>query len=189
MKGLQEKITGKEKEVLKENALNQIFKNMDLGLRDSFKKWRDINVIANSKLRIDNGHKATHINILEIMMSHARASRLQEVIRKFKLNRDTILIQRNFLKKLLSTKTGLIEIAFQRIQALPHRRQKSDPSSANSFEKGLDKWIRDKLKYVFDQFKLEGEYGNVMKKRAAILMVKMSESKVKRSYGRWHHFI
>ena len=51
----------------------------------------------------------------------------------------------------------------------------------------MDKWIRDKLKYVFDQFKLEGEYGNVMKKRAAILMVKMSESKVKRSYGRWHH--
>jgi hypothetical protein len=95
-------------------------------------------------------------------------------------------VQSSFIKKLLNTKIGKVFNAFLLLKTLPERKEFRDPTKANRFEKGLDKFIRDKLKYTYDQFRNEWEEASVFKKRAAILMVKMSESKLKKYYTRWH---
>jgi len=95
-------------------------------------------------------------------------------------------IQSGVIKKLLNTKVGQIFNAFLILKTLPERKEIRDPTTANRFEKGLDKFIRNKLKFTFDQFRIDYEEASVFKKRAAILMVKMSESKLKKYYGRWH---
>lgn len=102
-------------------------------------------------------------------------------------NRNRIrAIQSGIIKKLLSTKVGQIFNAFLIMKTLPQRQAVRDPTTANRFEKGLDKFVRDKLKYTFDKFRIDYEEAGVFKKRAAILMVKMSESKLKKYYTRWH---
>ncbi len=94
-------------------------------------------------------------------------------------------IQENFIKKMLGTQVGKIFNAIRIMKTLPERKDVLDPTNANKFEKGLSKFLKDKLKFTFDQFKKDSEFGGIFKKRAAILMVKMSESKVKQMYGRW----
>jgi hypothetical protein len=94
-------------------------------------------------------------------------------------------IQTSVIKKILGTQVGQIFNAIRIMKTLPPRANVLDPTNANKFEKGLAKFLRDKLKFTFDQFKRDSEYGSVFKKRATILMVKMSESKVKKMYGRW----
>ncbi len=94
-------------------------------------------------------------------------------------------IQESFIKKMLGTQVGKIFNAIRIMKTLPERKGVLDPTNANKFEKGLSKFLKDKLKFTFDQFKKDSEFGGVCKKRAAILMVKMGESKVKQIYGRW----
>ena len=43
--------------VLKEKALIQLIKNMNINVGDSFKRWRDINHIEKLKERMDNTTK------------------------------------------------------------------------------------------------------------------------------------
>ena len=44
---------------------------------------------------------------------------IRDVINKFKQNRKIIDIQRNFLKRLLMSKAGLVLIAFKKFVSLP----------------------------------------------------------------------
>jgi hypothetical protein len=96
-------------------------------------------------------------------------------------------IQSNFIKKMLQSQVGKIFTVFRIWKTLPNRQSAFDPTNANKFEKGLAKFLGDKLKYTLEQFKKDAEYGGIFKKRAAILMVKMSESKVKKMYTRWNN--
>jgi hypothetical protein len=105
-------------------------------------------------------------------MEHNKINCLRQMIGRFRIHRNVVMIKRHFMKKLLTSRCGLVVTAFRKIQALPHRRGKTDYKEANKFEKGLDKWITDKLKYAFDQFKLEKEYGNVLKKRGIVVIAK-----------------
>jgi hypothetical protein len=53
-------------------------------------------------------------------------------------NRKITDIQRNFLKRLLMSKAGMVVIAFRKIQTLPERRDNEAYAKANKFEKGLE---------------------------------------------------
>ena len=57
--------------------------------------------------------------MLENLLKNGRIAKIREVIEKFKLNRKITDIQRNFLKRLLLSKAGLVVIAFKKIQTLP----------------------------------------------------------------------
>ena len=59
------------------------------------------------------------------------------MIQKFKLNRKIIEIQRNFLKRLLMSKAGLVVIAFKKILSLPERPDRNKNEKANKFTRGL----------------------------------------------------
>jgi len=59
--------------------------------------------------------------MLEGLLKNGRIARIREVIEKFKMNRKITDIQRNFLKRLLMSKAGLVVLAFKKIQSLPVR--------------------------------------------------------------------
>src|ERR1019366_6287129 len=50
---------------IKEKALIQLFRNLNLNLADSFKKWRENNAILNMNERLNNTQKASLLKMLE----------------------------------------------------------------------------------------------------------------------------
>ena len=63
--------------------------------------------------------KASVLKVLDNLLNHGKNSQIREAINKFKLNRRITDIQRNFLKRLLMSKAGMVVIAFRKIQSLP----------------------------------------------------------------------
>ena len=81
---------------------------------------------------------------------------IRESINKFKLNRKIVDIQRNFLKRLLISKAGLVMIAFKKFQSLPER--KKDPKGFDKllkFERGLNEFFVSTMKKSYVAIKNE----------------------------------
>ena len=70
---------------------------------------------------MNDKEKTALLKMLENLLKNGRISKIREVIEKFKQNRKITDIQRNFLKRLLQSKAGLVVIAFKKIQTLPER--------------------------------------------------------------------
>ena len=70
------------------------------------------------------------------------------------MNRKITDIQRNFLKRLLMSKAGLVVLAFKKIQSLPVR---SNPGPAIEFEKRLTSFIDRTLRRTWKGFTVEYE--------------------------------
>ena len=68
---------------------------------------------------MSNKEKAALLKMLEGLLKNGRIARIREVIEKFKMNRKITDIQRNFLKRLLMSKAGLVVLAFKKMQSLP----------------------------------------------------------------------
>ena len=91
------------------------------------------------------------------LLHSSKQLQLREVIQKFRLNRRVIEIQRNFLKRLLMSKAGLVVIAFRKIQTLPERKDNETYLKATKFEKGLSLFVERTLKGSFTPLKNEYE--------------------------------
>ena len=104
---------------IKEKALIQLFRNLHLNLGDSFKKWRENNAIIAMNDRLNNTQKAALLKMLETLLGNDKMTKLKDVVNKFRLNKNIIEIQRNFLKRLLMSKAGLVMVAFKKMQTLP----------------------------------------------------------------------
>ena len=64
------------------------------------------------------------LKVLLGIISNGNQSKIREAINKFKLNRRIIDIQRNFLKRLLMSKAGMVLIAFRKWTTLPELTDK-----------------------------------------------------------------
>ena len=53
------------------------------------------------------------------MLKNGKQAKIREAINKFRLNKKIIEIQRNFLKRLLMSKAGLVMIGFTSWKNLP----------------------------------------------------------------------
>jgi hypothetical protein len=104
---------------LKEKALIQLFKNLTSNLSDTYKRWREMNNIEKIRDRLSNSQKEQMLKVLDSLLRSSKQLQIKEVIQKFRLNRRVTEIQRNFLKRLLMSKAGLVVIAFRKIQTLP----------------------------------------------------------------------
>ena len=91
-------------------------------MSDTFKRWREINNVEKLRERMSNSQKEQMIKILDQLLHSSKQLQIREVIQKFRLNRRVTEIQRNFLKRLLMSRAGLVVIAFRKIQTLPERR-------------------------------------------------------------------
>ena len=70
---------------------------------------------------MSNQQKTNILKILNGLLTTGKTAQVREAINKFRLHRRITEIQRNFLKRLLMSKAGLVVIAFRKIQSLPNR--------------------------------------------------------------------
>ena len=125
------------------------------------------------------------LKMLENLLHHGRNAQIRDAINKFRQNRKITDIQRNFLKRLLMSKAGMVVIAFRKIQTLPRIRDDEKYLKANKFEKGLSSFVDRTLKKSFEAFKNEFEEGQAFKKRAVIQLINSTMGGQKKMYGRW----
>ena len=133
-----------------------------------------------------NQEKAALLKMLENLLQNGRTARIREVIEKFRTNRRITDVQRNFLKRLLQSKAGLVVVAFKKIQTLPERRDDALYTKANKFEKGLSNFVERTIRRPFNAFKTEFEEGQATKKRAVIQLINTTMGGQKKMYNRWH---
>ena len=126
---------------LKEKALIQLFKNLSSNLSDTYKRWREINNIDKIRERLSNSQKEQMLKVLDQLLHSSKQLQVREIIQKFRLNRRVTEIQRNFLKRLLMSRAGLVVIAFRKIQTLPERKDNENYVKATKFEKGLSLFV------------------------------------------------
>ena len=93
--------------------------------------------------------------MLEGLLKNGRIARIREVIEKFRQNRKITDIQRNFLKRLLMSKAGMVVIAFKKMQALPERKDPKMFELANKFERGLARFADRTIKRAWASFRNE----------------------------------
>ena len=115
-------LTDSKDNAIKEKALLQLFKNMNGNMADCFKKWRDLNSIEKLKESMNNQQKASILKVLENLLHNGKNAQVRDAVNKFKMNRKITEIQRNFLKRLLMSKAGMVVIAFKKIQTLPEKK-------------------------------------------------------------------
>ena len=126
---------------MKEKALIQLFKNLSSNLSDTYKRWREINNIDKIRERLSNSQKEQMLKVLDQLLHSSKQLQVREIIQKFRLNRRVTEIQRNFLKRLLMSRAGLVVIAFRKIQTLPERKDNENYVKATKFEKGLSLFV------------------------------------------------
>ena len=82
---------------------------------------------------MSNKEKESVLKILNGLLNNGRTAQIRDAINKFRLNRKVTEIQRNFLKRLLMSKAGLVVIAFRKIQTLPERKNNEAFAKASRF--------------------------------------------------------
>ena len=106
---------------------------------------------------MSNQQKENLLKVLNGLLTTGKIAQVREAINKFRLNRRITEIQRNFLKRLLMSKAGLVVIAFRKIQTLPERADNSAFLKATKFEKGLANFAERTLKRALGAFRNEYE--------------------------------
>ena len=143
---------------IKEKALIQLFKNMSSNVGETFKRWRDVNAIEKLRSRLSDKEKQSVLNVLNNLLHNSKRDKIAEVIRRFRSNRKIVDIQRNFLKKLLLSKAGLVVVAFKKIQSLPERKKDAKGyDNFMRFEKGLQEFWSNTMKRAYVPVKNELE--------------------------------
>ena len=170
---------------LKENALMQLFKNLQGNMSECFKRWREANNIAKLQDQMSNKEKEALLKMLEGLLKNGRIAKIRDVIEKFKQNRKITDIQRNFLKRLLMSKAGLVVIAFKKMQSLPERKDGELYGKANKFEKGLSTFVDRTMRRTWAAFKNDFEEGQAFKKRSVIQLINTTMGGQKKMYNRW----
>ena len=134
----------------------QLFKNMNSNVSDTFKRWRDVNNIEKLRERMTSQEKESVLQVLDSLLHQSKREMIRDVINKFRLNRKIVDIQRNFLKRLLLSKAGLVVTAFKLMQKLPEK--KKDPESYQKFmkfERGLQEFFTATMKRSYVAVKNE----------------------------------
>ena len=106
---------------IKTDALNKLFANVHIGLRDSLKRWREYNQMRKLIDRMDQTKKEMCLKVLTNILYQGKEGKIREAINKFRQNRKIVDIQRNFLKRLMMSKAGMVVIGFKTWKALPVR--------------------------------------------------------------------
>ena len=134
---------------------------------------------------MDLNQKGAMIKMLESLLNSGWNAQIRDAIRKFRQNRKTVDIQRNFLKRLLTSKAGMVVLAFRKIQTLPEKKNMETYGRASKFERGLSAFVERITKRAFDGFKNTYDDGQAMKKRSVLQLINVTHGGQKKLYNRW----
>ena len=134
---------------------------------------------------MNDKEKASLLKVLNNLLNGGQNAKVREAIAKFRQNRRIIEIQRNFLKRLLMSKAGLVVVGFKKWQGLPEKKDNSAFLKASRFEKGLAAFVDRTIKKSFGAFRNELDEGQAFKKRAVIQLINVTMGGQKKMYNRW----
>ena len=123
--------------------------------------------------------------MLEAMVHGGLKNQLRDALNKFRQNRKIVDIQRNFLKRLLVSKAGMVVIAFRKIQTLPEKKNMEAYGKASKFERGLSTFVERITRQTFGAFKTNFDDGQAMKKRSVLQLINTTQGGQKKLYNRW----
>jgi hypothetical protein len=170
---------------LKKKVLDEIFSNVHIRWRQSFQNWRSNNekvkTVISDKDRVKRQSART---ILEIYRG-LRLNRLRQIVRNFKANRRIREIQMTVIRRLLMSKTTCIGDIFRIIKNLPNRVAKLNTANANKFEQGLSGYARRRVKFTFDQFKMQNEQAKLTRRNTIVQMFRNMDDKSRQCFQVW----
>jgi len=134
---------------------------------------------------MSNQQKGEVLKVLNGLLNNGKTAQIRDAISKFRTNRRIIEIQRNFLKRLLMSKAGLVVVGFRKWQGLPEKKDNAAYLKASRFEKGLSNFVERTLKRSFGAFRNELDEGQAFKKRAVIQLINVTMGGQKKFYNRW----
>ena len=134
---------------------------------------------------MNNEQKKSILKMLDNLLNQGKTAQIRDAVRKFKENAKITDIQRNFLKRLLMSKAGMVVIAFRKIQTLPERRDDAAFAKASKFERGLSAFVDRTIRSSFNAFRVELDEGQAVKKRAVIQLINTTQGGQKKMYARW----
>jgi hypothetical protein len=175
---------------LKKKVLDEIFSNVRIRWRQSFQNWRSNNEkVKTVALDSDRLKKQSARTILEIYRG-LRLNRLRQIVRSFKTNRSIREIQKRFLNRVLLQKRLCVSDIFNKIRALINRRlpdtkTKVSPANANKFEQGLSGYARRRVKFTFDQFKMQNEQAKLTRRNTIVQMFRNMDDKSRQCFQVW----
>ena len=73
---------------------------------------------------MNNKQKEMVLKVLLDLLNNGKKSQIRDAINKFRDNRRIVDIQRNFLKRLLLSKAGLLLVSFKKWVSLPEPANK-----------------------------------------------------------------
>ena len=169
----------------KASALKMLFKNLESNIEGSFRRWRELNNIERLRDMMTLAQKQKIITMLESIINQGRNGQLRKAINQFRLNRKYVEIQRNFLKRLLVSKAGMVVIAFRKMRFLPERIDHPLYEKANKFEKGLSAFAHSILKFSLSSFTTLLSEGISYKKLAVSKIINKSQNSTYTYYHKW----
>lgn len=169
---------------VKEHALIRIFKNLSINESDAFKTWYNHMLIERLRNKTTAEQKRRLIGLLENAINNSHIGKLKAIVDKFNRNGRLYTIKKRFLSTLLSSQAGRVALAFKTIRGLPPR---VNLEPGFNFFGGLIRFINNRAKATFEEFKKDNLQALLSKRNAALLMIKNSMSSGKKAVEKWHN--
>lgn len=116
--------------------------------------------------------------MLSVDINNSYIGRLKAIVDKFSKNGRIWTFKKNFLSSLMGSHAGKIAQAFNNIRNLP---PKSNNDTGVHFFSGLIKFINNRVKTTFEEFKKDNLHAILEKRNAALLMIRNSMSAGKKA--------
>ena len=134
-------------------AIEKLINSCSQNTNQYFKRWR--NNIREQKAieELLKKEKSAALKIFTNVLGNSEKSQVKDIVGKFKKNYHIQQISKNFLNKLLKTKSGKVIQLFHIWKGLPSAKLAAKKKKAIKFESNLHKISGKFLKEVFQPFK------------------------------------
>ena len=119
------------------------------------------------------------------MLGGSQQSQTIEIIHQFKKNLHITQISRNFLNRLLRTKSGKVIHLFEIWKKLPSAKLAANKKKAIKFESNLHKISQKLMKKGFDPFKHESYEARNRKRICIERLIRASMGEEKKKFILW----
>ena len=150
-----------------------------------FNMWRSINRESKVGEELMKKKKTDALKIFTNVLGGSQQSQTVDIIHKFKKNLHITQISRNFLNRLLRTKSGKVIQLFEIWKKLPSAKLAAKKKRAIKFEGNLHKISQKLMKKGFDPFKNESFEARNRKRICIERLIRASMGEEKKKFILW----
>ena len=150
-----------------------------------FNMWRSINRESKVGEELMKKKKTDALKIFTNVLGGSQQSQTVDIIHKFKKNLHITQISRNFLNRLLRTKSGKVIQLFEIWKKLPSAKLAAKKKRAIKFEGNLHRISQKLMKKGFDPFKNESFEARNRKRICIERLIRASMGEEKKKFILW----